>query len=261
LAAALLNGSRRAVILGTLAQRHPSYSALKSLAAMLAELCGASAGCLTEGANAAGAYLAGAVPHRMPGGAPATAPGLSARAMLDSALPAYVLFGGIDPAADFAVDGRALAAAELVVAVTTHLPESLRGVAHVVLPVGSFAETSGTFVNVEGRWQSWAGAAKLPGEARPGWKVLRVLANLLNLPGMDYVSSDEIRDALKALCGARIEASSNGVGSAGGSALPSAGQAAAGSWVDIPPYQSDSLVRGSEALSKTKDGRMARTVI
>ncbi len=261
LAAALMNGTRRAIILGTLAQRHPSYSTLKSLAAMLADLCGASAGCLTEGANAAGAYLAGAVPHQEPGATPATAPGLSSRAMLDSALPAYVLFGGIDPALDFAVDGRALAAAELVVALTTHLPEALRGVAHVVLPIGSFAETSGTFVNVEGRWQSWAGAAKLPGEARPGWKVLRVLANLLNLPGIDYVSSDEIRDALKALCGARIEASSNGLGSAGGTALLSAGPAAAGSWVDIPPYQSDPLVRGSEALSKTKDGRMARTVI
>ncbi len=261
LAAALINGTRRAIILGTLAQRHPSYAALKSLAAMLAELCGASAGCLTEGANSAGAYMAGAVPHQLPGGAPAAAAGLSARAMLESALPAYVLLGAIDPVSDFAVDARALAAAQLVVAVTTHLPEALRGVAHVVLPIGSFAETSGTFVNVEGRWQSWAGAAKLPGEARPGWKVLRVLATLLNLPGIDYVSSDEIRDALKAQCGTRIEASSHGVGAPGGAALLDAEQAAAGSWVDIPPYQSDALVRGSEALSKTKDGRMARTVI
>ena len=261
LAAALMNGTRRAVILGTLAQRHPCYSELKALAAMLGELCGASAGCLTEGPNAAGGYLAGAVPHRMPGGTPATTPGLSARAMLESSLPAYVLFGAIDPASDFAADARALAAAELVVAMTTHLPDALRAAAHVVLPIGSFAETSGTFVNVEGRWQSWAGAAKLPGEARPGWKVLRVLANLLNLPGMDYVSSDQIRDALKAQCGTRIEASGNGVGAAAAVGVLPAALAAAGSWVDIPPYQSDSLVRGSEALSKTKDGRMARTVI
>ena len=261
LAAALMTGARRAVILGTLAQRHPSYSELKSLAAMLAELCDASAGCLTEGANAAGAYLAGAVPHHVPGGAQAGTPGLSARAMLESSLPAYVLFGAIDPASDFAADAHALAAAQLVVAVTTHLPEALRATAHVVLPIGSFAETSGTFVNVEGRWQSWAGAAKLLGEARPGWKVLRVLANLLNLPGMEYVSSDEIRDALKAQCGTRIEASANGVGAAAAVGVLPAGLAAAGSWVDIPPYQSDALVRGSEALSKTKDGRMARTVI
>ncbi len=170
---ALTNGSRRAVILGTLAQRHPGYSELKALSAMLAELCAASVGCITEGANAAGAYLAGAVPHREPGGAPAATVGLSARAMLESALKAYVLFGGVDPASDFSVEPQALESAELVVAVTTHLPESLRSSVHVVLPIGSFAETSGTYVNAEGRWQSWTGAAKLPGESRPGWKVLR----------------------------------------------------------------------------------------
>jgi NADH-quinone oxidoreductase subunit G len=263
LVAALTNGTRRAVILGTLAQRHPAYSELKVLAAMLAELCAAGVGCMTEGANAAGAYLAGAVPHREPGGAPAVTQGLSARAMLESALRAYVLFGGIDPASDFGVEPSGLATAELVIAVTTHLPESLRASVHVVLPIGSFAESSGTYVNAEGRWQSWAGAAKLPGDSRPGWKVLRVLANLLNVRGVDYNSSDEIRDALKAVCGTRIEASSNGVdaGARGAPVGVPGGQAPAGSWVDIPPYQCDALVRGSEALSKTKDGRMARTVI
>src|ERR1700722_20109875 len=256
LIAALSHGARRAVILGTLAQRHPAYSQLKALSAVLADLCAASVGCITEGANAAGAYLAGAVPHREPGGAPVANAGLSARQMLDAPLKAYVLFGGIDPAQDLAVDPGALASADLVVAVTTHLPESLRGVVHVVLPIGSFAETSGTYVNAEGRWQSWAGAAKLPGESRPGWKVLRVLANLLRLHGVDYDSSNEIRDALKLLCGARIEPSSV----APARAMPN-GQVPTGSWVDIPPYQSDVLVRGSEALQKTKDGRLTRSVI
>jgi NADH-quinone oxidoreductase subunit G len=255
---ALMNGTHRAVILGTLAQRHPAYSELAALAAMLAKLCAASVGCITEGANAAGAYLAGAVPHREPGGAPAAAVGLSARAMLESALKAYVLFGGVDPASDFSAEPRALETAELVVAVTTHLPESLRSTVHVVLPIGSFAETSGTYVNAEGRWQSWAGAAKLPGESRPGWKVLRVLANLLNVHGVDYVSSEEIREALRSLCGTRAEASN---GAAGAAVSMPQGHAPQGSWVDIPPYQSDALVRGSEALSKTKDGRLARTVI
>ncbi len=168
----------------------------------------------------------------------------------------------LDPAADFALETRALAAAELVVALTTHLPESLRSVVHVVLPIGSFAETSGTYVNVEGRWQSWAGASKLAGESRPGWKVLRVLANLLNLHGVDYVSSDEVREALKAVSGARVEPSpSAAAGNGAASATASAASAAHGVWVDIPPYQGDALVRGSEALSKTKDGRLARLVI
>jgi NADH-quinone oxidoreductase subunit G len=255
LIAALSHGSRRAVILGTLAQRHPAYSQLKALSAALAQLCEASVGCITEGPNAAGAYLAGAVPHREPGSAPIGAAGLSARQMLDSPLKAYVLLGGIDPANDLGVDPWALASADLVIAVTSHLPESLRGVVHVVLPIGTFAETSGTYVNAEGRWQSWAGAAKLPGESRPGWKVLRVLANLLSLRGMEYDSSEEIRDALKTLCGARIEAAAASVG-----AMPN-GEMPKGSWVEIPPYQSDVLVRGSEPLQKTKDGRLTRAVL
>jgi NADH-quinone oxidoreductase subunit G len=256
LVAALSHGARRAVILGTLAQRHPAYSQLKALSAALAELCGASVGCITEGPNAAGAYLAGAVPHRESGGTPLKVAGLSARQMLESPLKAYVLLGGIDPANDLAADPAALAAADLVVAVTSHLPESLRGVVHVVLPIGTFAESSGTYVNAEGRWQSWAGAAKLPGESRPGWKVLRVLANLLKLHGMDYNSSDEIRDALKALCGARLEAA----GAAAGGAIPN-GEIPKGSWAEIPPYQIDLLVRGSEPLQKTKDGRLTRAVL
>jgi NADH-quinone oxidoreductase subunit G len=256
LVAALSHGSRRAVILGTLAQRHPAYSQLRALSAALAELCGASVGFVTEGPNAAGAYLAGAVPHRESGGTPLEPAGLSARQMLDAPLKAYVLFGGIEPANDFAVDSSALAAADLVVAVTSHLPESLHGVVHVVLPIGTFAETSGTYVNAEGRWQSWAGAAKLPGESRPGWKVLRVLANLLQVHGIDYNSSDEIREALKALCGARLEAAR----AAGSGAMPN-GEIPKGSWVEIPPYQTDLLVRGSEPLQKTKDGRLTRAVL
>jgi NADH-quinone oxidoreductase subunit G len=253
---ALCHGDRRALILGTLAQRHPAYSQLKALSATLADMCGASVGVMTEGANSAGAYLAGAVPHREPGGAPSRAVGLSARQMLESALKAYILFGGIDPANDMAVDSPAFAAADLVIAATTHLPESLRALVHVVLPISSFAETSGTYVSSEGRWQSWGAAAKSPGETRPGWKVLRVLANLLNLRGVDYVSSEEIRDALRSLCGSRLEPKSATIARG----LPNA-QAPKGEWMDIPPYQVDVLVRGSEPLAKTKDGRAARSVI
>jgi NADH-quinone oxidoreductase subunit G len=165
------------------------------------------------------------------------------------------LFGGIDPAQDLA-ESQALANAELVIAITTHVPESLRSLAHVVLPIGSFAETSGTYVNAEGRWQSWAGAAKPVGECRPGWKVLRVLANLLNLPGIDYDSSDQVRDALKALCGTHLDPVNL---AASPQAVPDG--EAQGQWVDVPPYQVDVLVRGSDALAKTLDGRMTRSVI
>jgi NADH-quinone oxidoreductase subunit G len=256
LAAALTHGDRHAVILGTLAQRHPAYSELKALAVQLAQLTEGTVSLLTEGANAAGAYLAGAVPHRLPGAAANPSPGLDARAMLEAPRKGYVLLGGIDPSADFAVGADAPAAADFTVAITTQLSEGLRDQVHVVLPIGSFAETSGTFVNTEGRWQSWAGAAKLPGESRPGWKVLRVLANLLNLPGVDYASSEEIREAVKLACGDRLDAPSS---ARLGAALSTG--AAPGSWVDVPPYAVDWLVRHSKALSKTKDGQAARTVI
>jgi NADH-quinone oxidoreductase subunit G len=148
-----------------------------------------------------------------------------------------------------------------VVAATTHLPEKLREVAHVVLPIGSFAESSGTFVNVEGRWQSWVGAVSAVGESRPGWKVLRVLANLLNIRGVDYLSSEEVRDALLKLCGDRIAAPTGAASAVAASGTAASGASAAGAWVDIPPYQIDVLVRGSESLAKTKDGHMPRAVL
>jgi len=272
-AAVLAQGTRRAVLLGNLAQRHPAYSELKRLAGLLASLSGARLALLTEGPNSAGGYLAGAVPHREAGGIPARSPGLAAGAMMESALNAYVLFGGIDPALDLGAGRDPLRTADLVVAATTHLPASLREVAHIVLPIGSFAESSGTYVNIEGRWQSWPGAAKLVGDSRPGWKVLRVLANLLAVPGVDYNSSEEIRESLRSVCGVSLSAPLGGAGAAGGGGALDAGAGAigrgavnggaepSGPWIDIPPYQVDMLVRGSEALAKTKDGRMARGVI
>ena len=253
MAAALTNGTRRAVILGGLAQRHPAYSELKTLAGILAGLSGATLSLITEGANAAGAYLAGAVPHREPGAATSSSIGLSARAMLESPLKAYVLMGGIDPANDLAVGQAALGGADWVVAATSHLPSSLRAVAHVVLPIGSFAESSGTFVNLEGRWQSWVGAAKLLGESRPGWKVLRVLANLLGVHGVDYVSSDEVRDALKMLCGDRaasfVDVAANGDSAASPAAaatLPGAVVARGGLG---PAGSGDKVAGGGSAVS------------
>jgi NADH-quinone oxidoreductase subunit G len=131
----------------------------------------------------------------------------------------------------------------------------MKACAHVVLPIGGFAETSGTFVSVESRWQSWAGAVAPLGEARPGWKVLRVLGNLLGLSGFEYVSSEQVRDELLAACAALLLDAPPALGAS----LP-AGAVLPGEWVDIPIYQSDALVRRSPALAKTKDGQGARTV-
>ncbi len=176
-----------------LAQRHPAYAELKALGGDAGGAVRAPASAASPRApNAAGAYLAGAVPHREPGGAPAAMVGLvGARHARSRRCKAYVLFGGIDPARRLRRRARARWRPPNWSSPSPRiLPEACAACAHVVLPIGSFAETSGTFVNAEGRWQSWAGAAKLPGESRPGWKVLRVLANLLNLRGVDY---DELR--------------------------------------------------------------------
>jgi NADH-quinone oxidoreductase subunit G len=259
-AAALVSGEQRAVWMGALALRHPQFADLRALAAGLAQLAGASFGVLAEGGNGAGAYLAGAVPHREAGGTPVAQPGLTARDMLLKPLKACVLVGGVEPSIDaLAPDSASVfARSELVVALTPFVSEELRRIAHVMLPMGTFAETSGTYVNCEGQWQSQTGAAAPLGEARPGWKVLRVLGNLLGLPGFDYQSSEEVREELRALCqrsAAQDYRGAHAVTPAG--AASAAGAAGEVRVVDVPMYQTDALVRRAPSLQKTREGRTA----
>ena len=246
-------GSRRLLLLGGLAERHPAYADLRAIAATVATLAGATLGYLQGGANAAGAALAGLLPHRGAGGVPLPATGLAAGAMLEAGLDAYVLFGGIEPALDTAYAAAAeaaLAKARFVLAVTPYAPESVRRHAHVVLPIGTFAETSGSFVNLEGRWQSFTAAARLVGESRPGWKVLRVLGNLLDLPGFDYESSEDVRcefvAALGALAGQGADTAYAGRWQSQGP-LP-------GQLHSLPIYQIDPIVRRAPALQQTRAG-------
>ena len=251
-AAALAHGEKRAVWLGALALRHPRLADLRALAAALAEVTGAAFGVLAEGANAAGAYLAGAVPHRMAGGKAAEKVGLGAAEMLAKPLSAYLLLG-TEPwldAPDSSAE-RTLGQSQFVVAVTPFASEALRRVAHVLLPAGTFAETSGTYVNLEGLWQSQAGAAQPVGEARPGWKILRVLGNLLDLPQFEYLSSEQIRAELVALCG---ESTAYAAPAYRG-AHPVAPGGAAAQVTDLPMYQIDALVRRATSLQETLEGR------
>jgi NADH-quinone oxidoreductase subunit G len=257
IAQALLSGEKRAVWLGALAARHPAFADLRALAAAIAEVCGATLGQITEGANAAGAYLAGAVPHREAGGKAVAPPGRSARDMLTDPPRACVLFGGIEPSID-ALDPdavRALARCEFVVALTPFASEEVRRIAHVILPIGTFAETSGTYVNCEGVWQSQGGAATPVGAARPGWKVLRVLGNLLNIAGFDYQSSGDVLEEVRRACGAQPSDAYHGTHGV----LPR-GNGTADSTLavtDVPMYQTDALVRRAPSLQKTREGRTA----
>jgi NADH-quinone oxidoreductase subunit G len=254
-AAALASGEKRAVWLGALALRHPRFADLRALAAALAQVTGASLGVLAEGANAAGAHLAGAVPHREAGGKPAASPGLTAADMMTRALKSYLLLGGVEPWIDAPESGaeRVLGQAELVVAITPYASETLRKVAHVLLPAGTFAETSGTYVNLEGLWQTQSGAAAPVGESRPAWKILRVLGNLLGLTGFEYQSSEEVRAELATLVGASTAYAAPAY--AGRHAVEQPGTQPAPSVIDVPMYQIDAVVRRAPSLQKTREGR------
>jgi NADH-quinone oxidoreductase subunit G len=245
-------GELRVIVLGALAQRHGAYSEIRALAAALAEATGARLGHLPEGGNGVGAVLAGVTPHRGVGGRALTRPGLSANEMLSARLRAYVLVGGleIEDLAPSTGARDALQSAECVVAITPYASADVLANATVILPAAAFAETSGTWVNVEGRWQSVAGAAKPPGEARPAWKVLRVLGNLLGLKGFEYVSSEEVRDEL------RRELAEYAAGSIATSFAPGR-LAALDATPDVGMYRVDAVVRRSLPLQETADGKAA----
>lgn len=199
LAECLQNGKNVALLLGALAQNHPEAATLRALSQLIAKLTGATIGYFTAGANSAGGWLAGAIPHRLPGGTNIEAKGLSANEALAQRLKAYLLIN-VEPELDCAnsmLASAALAKAEFVVALSSFKSEHLLQYANVILPVAAFSETVGTYVNIEGRWQSFAAAANPPSEARPVWKVLRVLANQLNIPGFEYGTADEIRMELE----------------------------------------------------------------
>jgi len=173
--------------------------------------------------------------------------------MLNARLRGYVMVGGIE-SADLAPSPgieSALQSAECVVALTPYAGEEHLARSTVILPVAAFAETSGTWVNVEGRWQSVAGAARPPGEARPAWKVLRVLGNLLNLPGFEYLSSEEIRDELRKEVGEYAAATPARAGFAIGPL------AAVDSTREVGIYRVDPVVRRSRPLQETRDGLAA----
>jgi NADH-quinone oxidoreductase subunit G len=249
IAASLASGERKAVLLGNLAQHHPQYADLHALGQAIAELSGASFGFLGEAANSVGAYSAGAVPMSGPLGQSAKA-GMHAAAMLESPRKAYVLLG-VEAELDSHNPAQALKAmhaADMVVALSAYKHKAL-DYADVLLPIAPFTETSGTFVNTEGRAQSFNGAVKPLGETRPAWKVLRVLGNLLGVAGFDYDSSEAVRaevlgNAVLPLDNQLKDAALRSVAvSAGG--LQRIGE--------VPPYQADAIVRRAPSLQQTSD--------
>jgi NADH-quinone oxidoreductase subunit G len=145
-----------------------------------------------------------------------------------------------------ALAAGALGAAQCVVAVTPYVTDEIRRFAHVLLPMGSFAETSGTYVNLAGVWQSQAGVARPVGQSRPGWKIARVLGNLLALEGFDYQSSEQVRDELKASADV-APALSPAHHHVPGALVSVPG----GVLVDVPMYRVDAVLRRATSLQGT----------
>ncbi len=250
IAAALASGERKAVLLGNAAGQHPDSAALERLARWIAEQTGATFGWLVDGGNAVGAQLVGAAPEEV---------GSTAAEMLGAGTPLKAcLLLNVEPSLDVADPPRALAAlgsAEMVVAMTAFMP--VDDVADVLLPITPFTETSGTYVNAEGRVQSAHGVVKPRGDARPAWKALRVLGNLLGLAGFSFETSEEVRDEALgdvATIPARLAAPRAEAGRNVPTRMPMR-PGALERIADVPIYAVDPIVRRAPALQRTADAR------
>ena len=248
IAQSLAAKEKTAVLLGNLAQHHPAYAALHAIAQDIARLCGATLGFLGEAANSVGSVVVNAVPG--PGA-------LGAQDMLSQPRKAYVLLG-VEAALD-CYDAQAavmaLRGADLVVALSAY-KHGGSDYADVMLPIAPFTETAGTFVSTEGRVQAFNGVVKPLGEARPAWKVLRMLGTLLELPGFEFDSIEDVRNDigidLQALVGDKLN---NTIGEvqivlgAPATALERIGE--------VPVYAADAIVRRATSLQKSADAKAA----
>jgi NADH-quinone oxidoreductase subunit G len=248
IAASLLSGERRAILLGNYAIQHRDASQIVALAQALASITGATLGVCTEAANTVGGYVAGAVPQK---------DGLNAQAMLGTegteSRRAYVLLHA-EPEFDCANPVAARAALEKadLVVVLSEFRTATR-YADVLLPIAPFTETSGTFVNCEGRAQRFHGVVQPAGQARPGWKVLRVLGTMLGLPGFEFDTSEQIRDAVLGPSGTLEGKLSNATSVA--LVMPPKAAGGVERVADIPIHFADPLVRRSASLQATADAK------
>jgi len=244
IASALLGGERKAILLGNAAAHHAHASSLLSLANWIGMQTGASVGYLTEAANTVGAQFVHAVPGDK---------GLNAGQMLDGQLKAVMLLN-TEPVFDSALGNQAAASLNAAQMVVTLSPfKANMAFSDVLLPIAPFTETPGTFVNAEGRMQSFHAVVKPLGETRPAWKVLRVLANLLKLPGFEFESSLDVLKQIPGTDSAQVPADRLSNQTDAPVVLP----ASAGSPVPVVAsiYQLDSLVRRATSLQLTADAR------
>ena len=233
IAQSLLSGERKAVLLGNAAANHPQASGLLALANWIGQHTGASVGFLGEAANTVGAQLVGALPSNG---------GLNAAQMSQAGALKAVLLLNTEPHADSAHGAEGLATSDMVVTLSPF--KTNLDISDVLLPISPFTETAGTFVNTEGRAQSFHGVVRPLGETRPGWKVLRVLGTMLGLPGFAYETIEEVRAAaLPTDIASRLSNASTAYVEVAPDAAP----------VTASIYQLDGLVRRAPSLQATAD--------
>lgn len=195
----LVSGEISSVLLGPQAVNHPDAASISALSSLVSQLSNSRFGYLSEAGNTSGAWIAGAIPHRTAGGKTVPVSGRNAAEMLQNGLNAYILLN-LEPEVD-SMDPNAarqsLTSADFVVSMSCFDNESIRDYADVLLPIGPYTETSGTLVNAAGQWQSFNGAVNPKGDARPAWKVLRVLGNLFEQDGFDYVNPEDVLDEIR----------------------------------------------------------------
>jgi NADH-quinone oxidoreductase subunit G len=230
---ALKSGKNAAILIGNFAQQHPQAGAIHAAAQALADATGAKLGFIGEAANSVGGYLAGLPSAPVP----------------EIVRKKALVLLNVEPRLDLA-DPLAAAGAEFVVMLTPWKPAL--DAADVLLPIGPFTETSGTFVNIEGRAQSFHATVSPLGDARPGWKVLRVLGSLLGLPGFEFDTIGEVRAA----CLGTLDIASRLSNRVRAVTLPSPSSISGIQRIaDVPAYFADPLVRRSPPLQKTKEAR------
>jgi NADH-quinone oxidoreductase subunit G len=248
----LLAGEKSAILLGNLASAHPQYATIRYLSGHIAELTGSSFGYLGESVNEAGLWLAGAVPHRGPAATKINGAGLNAQAMLENSLSTYLLFN-IEPDLDCWNGSQAvtaLAGADTVIAFTPYKSAVLQQVADLLLPIAIYAENEGSYTNVEGTTQAFSACVAAQGEARPAWKILRVLANRLAVAGCEYEAVNQIQQEISAAT-TTVVPDNKADWKRPESISPVNGKYARIS--ELPMNSLDSLVRRAEALQQTAD--------
>lgn len=239
----LTDASASIVVFGEAAAMHPQASILRAAARFVANATNSGYNEVPLGANALGLASVDVLPQG----------GLDAQAMLRDPRKAYVVYGAEAPF-DFADGGLAmtsLARAETVIAFDAYASEQLRAVATLILPIAALPETDATLTNLNGIVQTVAAGAKAPGEARPGWKVLRAVGAKLGVAGFEFTEIAEVRAQF---AGKSTNAHVNGKVAARGKAEGLA------RIVTVPIYRSDATLRRSAALQAhplTQGGRVA----